>query len=184
MDRVLRLRGNDGKLVGVPIIAPTVPLGRWSGTSAGSAPLDNIFDAALYSHYTIVGQFLPATNGANLLSVLRTATPSDVSGGLKAGGFYGRLDAAGSGGVSNQSNLVPSVSSTSGITSMQLHLQMRSGDHHSFFNRIVNASSVAGRYYGDYSGEFLDTTPRQGISFYFSSGNITGWYEVIGHKKQ
>lgn len=176
----------DGLQVGAPIIAPAVPLGRWEGTNQGSAVLDNIFDDSLYSYYTIVGQFLPITNGANLSAVLRSSTPSDVGGGLIGGLSYSAMLGVGVSGY-NVTYLLPSVSnlSTGGITAFKMLLYMGSGGlPHSFFLDLTAYLSTSAWYAITVKGAFLDTTARQGIKFYFSSGNITGWYEVIGHLKQ
>ena len=176
----------DGSTVNKILSSSSVPLGRWSGTNAGSAPLDNIFDDAIYSHYTIVGQFLPVTNGANLLAVLRTATPADVSGGILVGGAFGRLDAAGSGTEGAVDKVATAVSSASGkgVSGFKMTLIMSSGYRHFFESVVIYQHTSGARYSLIYPGEFVDTTPRQGIKFAFSSGNMTGWYEVIGHKKQ
>ncbi len=176
----------DGSTVNKILSSSSVPLGRWSGTSAGSAPLDNIFDDSIYSSYTIVGQFLPITNGANLLAVLRTATPADVGGGLLTGGAYGRLDAAGGDATGNKTILAGSVASAAGkgVSGFKMTLLMSSGYRHFFEYMAVYEGSSGPRYSLLYPGEFVDTTPRQGIKFSYSAGNITGWYEVTGHKKQ
>ena len=176
----------DGSTVNKILSSSSVPLGRWSGTSAGSAPLDNIFDDALYSHYTIVGQFLPATNGANLSAVLRDATPSDVGGGLIAGQTYSSMATVVAGGTNNTA-LQSSVSSTVGISSFSMTLYPPGVAAHSHaFETAVTVFQSSGDWYAFRSGGFFGTsTPRQGIKFFFSTGNIaSGWFEVTGHKKQ
>lgn len=164
----------------------SVALGRWSGSAVANLTADNVFDDSLYSSYIIVGGFRPATNGSNFLATLRTSVPADVGGGMLAAGPYGRLDVGSQfGDVSNQTNMAPTVSSTSGIVLMEIRLQMTSGERHSFFQSLIYAASNGGRYAANYSGEFIDTTLRQGIKFSFSSGNIaSGFFEIIGIKKQ
>lgn len=183
LDVVLR----NGGLVGVPRLIAAVPLGRWSGTSVASLTADNVFDDSLYSSYLITGQFRPATNGVNFLAVLRSSAPADVSGGLKMGGAYARLDASSSGVQTNLSVMAASVSSSSGggIVSYEMRLHMRSGFRHGYNQFATVVQSSGDRYAQWYSGEFIDTTPRQGIKFSFSSGNIAeGWFEILGIKKQ
>lgn len=81
--------------------------------------------------------------------------------------------------------LAGSIGSASGITAWTMDLQINAGERHGFNQHLVwQTSASTDRYRASYGGEFLDTTPRQGIKFFFSSGNITGWYEVIGHLKQ
>lgn len=177
----------DGELVASPRVIAAIQLGRWSGTSVSALTADNVFDDTLYSSYLITGQFLPATDNVSFLATLRTGFPSDVGGGLKTGGTFGRLDAAGSGTVSNLAVLSANVGSAAGrgILAFEMHLHVRNGVRHSFsqYNTVVHNSGA--RYAINYSGEFIDVTPRQGIKFSFSSGNIAdGWFEILGIKKQ
>lgn len=163
----------------------TDALGRWEGTNVGSLPADNIFDEALYSHYTITGQFRPATNGAIFDGVLRDASPADVGGGCRVSGGFWRLG-VGNPGNTALSTLGPAVGSTTGLVDWTCELHMRDGERHGVVQTLrYKAPGSADIYRANYSGEFVDTTPRQGIKFFFSSGNIaSGWMEIVGHKRQ
>lgn len=157
----------------------TVPLGRWEGTNLGSLPADNIFDEAIYSHYTITGHFIAATNGANLVASLRDGTPSDVGGGL-SGAWQQVAISGGSSSSNSGSRLIDNVSATEGVKITRMDLMSEVWT----LSAIRQGSGGALAYYSS-GGFFGDTTPRQGIRFYFSSGNIaSGWMEIVGHKKQ
>lgn len=177
----------NGVQVAAPRKTPVIPLGRWSGTSVASLAADNVFDDSVFSSYQITGQFLPATDSVNFLAVLRSSTPADVSGGLKCGGSYAQLDGATAGVGTNFAALMNAVGSASGggITAFEMSLHMRNGLRHGFRQQTVVVISGGTRYSIAYSGEFIDTTPRQGIKFSFSSGNIAeGWFEILGIQKQ
>ncbi len=162
----------------------TVPLGRWEETNAGGLVADNIFDDAIYSHYTITGQFLPVTNGAVFQSVLRDGVPADVGGGLRCGGPWARSDESGGAVDTNRSNMVGAVSSTYGIADFTMNLRMGAW-RHAFSTSVYMRHSDGRPQWSGYAGAFLDSTPRQGIKFYFSSGNIAeGWMEIVGHLRQ
>src|SRR5690606_11629685 len=165
----------------------TVALGRWEVTGAATLTADNVFDDSLYSYYTITGQFRPATNGSDLSAVLRSSVPADVGGGIRIGGAFARLDASGSGTSGPLAVLASSINSTpgNGVTWFQLGLHMRNGSSHGIDLAIRYGTSTGPIYAGQYNGEFVDSTPRQGIKFSFSSGNIAaGWIEIVGHLKQ
>lgn len=185
-----QILGEDSGLpawVAKPPLPAWVPLGRESGTSVSHLTFDNIFDDALYSTYRIIGQMRPATDAVSWTANLRTGTPSNVGGGLRCGGAYGRLDAAGSGTIGNNTVLGALIGNAAGagITSFQFDLHMRDGYRHGFIQSGIHVQTGGARYFISYSGEFLDTTPRQGIRFTFSSGNIAdGWIEVEGKRKQ
>lgn len=178
--------GSVAHPVNVPNV-PTVALGRWSGTSVASLTADNVFDDALYSSYIITGQFRPATNAVNFSAVLRSSTPADVGGGMIVGQNFSRMNSSAAGG-NNATVLHGSVSSnsTAGITSFRMTLHMRGSTvAHAFALDSTVYQSDNNWYAITAKGLFLDTTPRQGIKFSFSSGNIAeGWFEILGVKKQ
>lgn len=174
----------------VPRLTAAVPLGRWEVTSGATLTADNVFDASLYSHYTITGAFRPATNAANLTMFLRTATPSNVAGGFTLSQSYVLLNGGRTGGQSGTDNvLAGSLGNTAfhGVEGMDMRLIMGSSGsrRHTYFAQLISGQSTFARYWLTTGGEFQDDVPRQGIRFNFSSGNIAeGWFEIVGHKKQ
>lgn len=178
--------GSIAHPVNVPALAG-VPLGRWSGTSVAALTADNVFNDSLYSSYVITGQFRPATNGANLTAVLRSSAPADVGGGMIGGQTFSAMTTASQGGT-NSGALNGSVSSTGGVVIGRMLLMMpgTTGQNvHPFIWDSAGYQSNNLWYAYTLRGLFLDGTPRQGIKFSFSSGNIAaGWFEVIGIRKQ
>lgn len=165
-----------------------VPLGRWEGTNVGSLVADNIFDDAVYSHYSIIGQFLPATNNVNLIGVLRDVTPSDISATLAAGQTRARMTGAGvtNSDAVNRPDLIAAVDNSIGITSFAGQLLPYSGGADIKVDSVSYNSVQASTYHIAGSGKFSGyaETPK-GIKFYFSTGNIAeGWIQIVGHKKQ
>lgn len=166
------------------------PLGYVEVTNAASMTLDNIFDASKYSHYLITGFALPATNNVTFAPVLRNATPADVSAPVVAGGTMTRLDSTSATFDSGQSTLAGAVANAShGGVTFTMELILSSSVYHRFFlqtqstqnGTLGNGLNIQGR---TYLGWFADSTPRQGIKFAFSSGNIaSGWINVEGVRK-
>ena len=146
-----------------------------------------MFDDSLYSSYLITGQFRPATSGANFTAVLRSSVPADVGGGIIAGQVFSAMAVSSSAG-NNTTVLHGAVSSTAGITFLRMHLVMPAPSGHASHSFLLDSAGYQSNnqwYAYTIRGLFVDGTPRQGIKFSFSSGNIAnGWFEILGIKKQ
>lgn len=164
-------------------ISRVVFLGEFTCTSAATLPCDNIFDAAVYDHYIISGNLIPATDKVSLSWDLRTAVPGNVSATYFVGGSFASSSSSGSTFASVLSTLVGN-STNEGVFINGITLKINTGYNHNFAVGIITGRYDASRYWYDFGGEFNDTTPRQGIVFSFSSGNIaTGLIRIWGVKK-
>jgi hypothetical protein len=164
-----------------------VPLGVFEATSSASLTADNIFDAAEYDHYRLRLEILPATNNVGLVMRLRDGTPADAVTIRRCGAAFVRLDSAGQGTTSAAGVLTGDVGNGADRTlSADIVLHMPGGKpHHGTADMHYVARDTNGTYVFRYGFDFNDTTPRQGIKFDFSSGNVaSGRLEIWGIKKQ
>jgi hypothetical protein len=164
-----------------------VPLGTVSVTSAADIKLDNIFNNTLYDHYIFSVKILPATDNVILVCKLRNSTPSTVVTVRGVGGAYVRTDSLASGTATRSAGLIESVSNVAGRDlTMTGKLIMGNGNLHQIaIDAHLNTTGTGGAYFLQYAGDFNDATPRQGILFDFSSGNVaSGTLSVWGVKKQ
>lgn len=170
-------------------IQETVFLGEFTATAASTLSCDNIFDESVYDHYIISGYLLPASDNVNCLMDLRTAVPANVGTTWYAGGVYTRVDGGGTpqGAISSATALGAGVGNGAdeGVRIDVGTLKIFASTYRHSFHfplRVIQYTST--RYSYQYHGEFQDTTARQGITFYFSSGNVaTGLIRIWGVKK-
>lgn len=163
-------------------------LGEFTATAASTLPCDNIFDAATYDHYIISGYLQPATDNVNMVMDLRTAVPANVGATWYAGGLYTRIDGGGTpqGALSSSTVLGSGIGNgaNEGVFFDAGQLKIYSGYRHSLTVKMRVIQYTGTRYAQSYVVEFQDTTARQGIVFFFSSGNIaTGLIRIWGVKK-
>jgi hypothetical protein len=163
-----------------------VPLGTVSVTSAADIKLDNIFDDALYDHYIYSLKILPATDNVSLIAKLRTSAPADAVIIRRCGGVFVQMNGTSSGTVNDSAVIRTAFGNATGSDASGFgSIVMGNGVTHLITYDFRHIQSVGDTYTFRTSGDFNDTTPRQGIKFEFSSGNVaSGTLSVWGVLKQ
>lgn len=164
-----------------------------SATASSSADItfDNEFDSSVYASYELRFQGIrPATDNVNLLVQLRTSAPANITDTYRIGRYATRIDANGSGPLSN-------VSATTGYTiaagagsgtnkqnSGIVSIIPFSGDWTSIIAHARIAANAGDRYSTTLAGDCEGTTAPAGVKLYFSTGNIaSGTAQLYGIKK-
>ena len=175
----------DAAAVRQTLGTPWEPLGTASVSGAAGISLDNIFNAALYSSYVIEFELANATSGATLSFELRDATPASVA--LTQSNAYWRLGLSASVfaiAANNVTTISPTMSNVD-VHDGRLMLWMPGGsrNHRVEFSYLSrNDGGTLQQVSG--AGRITDTTPRQGIRFAMSSGNLTGTLRAWGVRVQ
>ena len=168
-----------------------VLLASATASSSAAVTFDNMFDSAVYASYELRFQGIrPATDNVNLLVQLRTSAPANITDTYRIGRYATRIDANGSGPLSN-------VSATTGYTiaagagsgtnkqnSGIVSIIPFSGDWTSIIAHARIAANAGDRYLTTLAGDCEGTTAPAGVKLYFSSGNIaSGTVQLYGIKK-
>lgn len=164
-----------------------VPLGVWEVSSAAALIADHVFDASLYDHYIIRLSILPASSNVSLIARLRDGTPADVVTVRRTAGALVSMVSTDTTLSTNSGTLFGVVSNDSArVTEVIMTLMMRAGAPHSAYVDAHRGTAAATTHVAMRSAcDWNDTTPRQGIKFDFSSGNVaTGRMSIWGVTKQ
>jgi hypothetical protein len=168
-----------------------VLLASATASSSADVTFDNEFNSAVYASYELRFQGIrPATDNVNLLVQLRTSAPASITDTYRVGRYATRIDASGSGPLSN-------VSATTGYTiaagagsgtnkqnSGSVSIIPFSGDWTSIIAHARIAANAGDRYLTTLAGDCEGTTAPAGVKLYFSSGNIaSGTVQLYGIKK-
>ena len=161
------------------------PLGTVTASGAAGIALDNIFNSTLYSSYVIEFELSNATNTATLAFELRDATPSSlVLTQTNTGYRIAYITTIFSQLFWNSSQISGGLSNgTVHCGRIMLWMPGNSINHrHEFSYASVNDGGTAFQLTG--AGRITDSTPRQGIRFAMSSGNLTGTIRAWGIRVQ